>query len=154
MRVAKTHRDATIPTRGSRGAAGYDLHGVALVEAFEPTRDLGDGHVSIPVGHTVLVDTGIALEIPDGWMGLVLPRSSSARRGLAISSPPVDSDYRGSVKVILRNASMRDPYVVCYTDRIAQIVFVPVFMSPLEITDLDQLSLTARGSNGFGSTGV
>jgi dUTP pyrophosphatase len=132
--------NAIVPTRATEGAAGYDL--VAL-----------DKHEIVPHGHA-LVDTGIALEIPEGYAGLILPRSGLAlKKGLTVLNAPglIDSDYRGNVKVLLWNTNdAGHTQVVAAGDRIAQLIFIKV-----ETPDLIRaawLSSSDRGAGGFGST--
>lgn len=110
--------------------------------------------VDIPAGEWRLVGTGLFLEIPDGFMGMVCPRSGlAAKHGLTVLNAPgiIDADYRGEVKVILINLSKQD-YSVKIGDRIAQLIFSPAFQGKLKQTD--QLGDTTRGAGGFGSTGV
>jgi len=108
----------------------------------------------IPAGEWRLVGTGVYLEIPDGFMGMVCPRSGlAAKSGVTVLNAPgiIDSDYRGEVKVILINLSKQD-YSVKIGDRIAQLIFAPAFQGKLK--HAEQLSDTTRGAGGFGSTGV
>ena len=110
--------------------------------------------VVIPAGEWKTVGTGLSLEIPDGLMGMVCPRSGlSAKSGITVLNAPgiIDPDYRGEVKVILINHSKQD-YYVKLGDRIAQLVFAPALQVKLRNTD--RLSDTARGIGGFGSTGT
>ena len=101
-----------------------------------------------------LVDTGIAVEIPEGYAGLILPRSGLAlKKGLTVLNAPglIDSDYRGNIKVLLWNSNGAGKVEeVCAGDRIAQLVIVPV---SAELTRAVWLTSTGRGEGGFGSTG-
>lgn len=109
--------------------------------------------VMIPSGQWRLVGTGLFLEIPEGFMGMVCPRSGlAAKHGITVLNSPgiVDSDYRGEVKVILINHGKSD-YSVKTGDRIAQMIFAPFLQAKL--LQVNQLSETERGSGGFGSTG-
>ena len=109
---------------------------------------------TIPAGEWRLVGTGLFLEIPSGFMGMVCPRSGlSAKSGVTVLNAPgiIDADYRGEVKVILINLSKQE-YSVKVGDRIAQLVFAPAFQGKLKQSE--QLTDTARGAGGFGSTGV
>jgi dUTP pyrophosphatase len=128
-----------IPKKATEGASGFDLQAVEAVE--------------IPPGGIVLVDTGIRLAIPAGLEGQVRSRSGLARRGVVVANSPgtIDSDYRGSIGVILLNVG-KEPYQVNVGDRIAQLVFARVEYVQFEA--VEALEDTARGSGGFGSTGV
>ena len=138
----KLHPDAMMPTYGSRHAAGADLYALAEAE------------ILIPAGKTVFVSTGIAMEIPEGFVGLVFARSSmGAKRNLAPANKVgvIDSDYRGEIKVVLHNHGDTDQ-VVMPGERIAQLAIVPYLMAEFE--ECTSLSDTERGEGGFGSTGT
>jgi len=100
------------------------------------------------------VATGIAVEIPDGLAGLVLPRSGlAAKHGIALVNAPglIDSGYRGEVKVLLLNTDRTDPFEISPGDRIAQLVVSPVTETePVEVAELE---MSTRGAGGFGSSG-
>lgn len=141
MKIKKLNENAIIPTYGSEFSAGADLY------ACE------DGDVIIKSGETRLVHTGIALEIPQGYVGLVYARSGLAtKRGLAPANKVgvIDSDYRGEIMVALYNQSNSEQ-TIASGERIAQIVFTPYVTADFEIAD--ELDATARGEGGFGSTG-
>ena len=132
--------EARVPTRARDGDAGYDLH------AAEPAR-LGPGE-------RASVGTGIALAIPEGHAGLVLPRSGLAtRHGIALVNAPglIDAGYRGEVRVLLLNTDRDEPFEVAPGDRIAQLVIARVEAPRLE--EADELDATLRGGAGFGSSG-
>lgn len=136
---SKTDARATTPTRGSSQAAGLDL-----TTYEERTLRPGDRH---------LFATGVAVSVPEGFVGLVCPRSGlAAKRGLTVLNGPgvADSDYRGEIKVCLVNLG-KDPQLIEAGTRIAQLVIVPVNMDPLELKE--SLDETERGTKGFGSTG-
>ena len=138
----KLHPDAVMPTYGSRHAAGADLYALA------------DAEILIPAGKTVFVSTGIAMEIPEGFVGLVFARSSmGAKRNLAPANKVgvIDSDYRGEIKVVLHNHGDTDQ-VVMPRERIAQLAIVPYLTAEFE--ECTSLSDTERGAGGFGSTGT
>ena len=110
--------------------------------------------VVIPAGGRALVDTGLALALPAGSVGLVCPRSGlAARHGITVLNGPgiVDAGYRGPIKVALHNTDLSEPFTLHVGDRIAQLVVVP-FLAPRldEVEDLDE---TARAGAGFGSSG-
>ncbi len=133
---------ATAPTYGSAYAAGADLY--ALL----------DGELSIAPGETVLVHTGIALEIPAGFVGLIYARSGLAsKRGLAPANKVgvIDADYRGELMVALHNHSEKTQ-TVAPAERIAQLVIAPYLTAVFR--EEETLSDTVRGAGGFGSTGT
>lgn len=131
---------ATLPTRSHDGDAGLDLY------AAEPAI-LGPGD-------RASVGTGIAIEIPSGHAGLVLPRSGlAARQGIALVNAPglIDAGYRGEVRVLLLNTDASEPFEVGVGDRIAQLLITPfVAAEPVEVAEL---ATSARGEGGFGSSG-
>ena len=142
MNIKKLNPDATVPTYGSAFAAGADLY---ACEA---------GEVVLAPGETRLIHTGIAMEIPEGLVGLIYARSGLAsKRGLAPANKVgvIDSDYRGEIMVALHNHSTVSQ-AVAPGERIAQIVFAPYLAA--EFTVVDELNDTARGAGGFGSTGT
>jgi dUTP pyrophosphatase len=128
------------PSLAHDGDAGYDLH------AAEP--------VTLGPGERAVVGTGIAVAIPEGHAGLVLPRSGLAfKHGIALVNAPglIDSGYRGELRVLLLNTDREHPFDVEPGDRIAQLMVVKVEVPELE--ELDTLEETGRGVGGFGSTG-
>ena len=137
-KVQLLHHNASVPTRGTESAAGYDLYNPA--DTF------------IPAKSQLLIPIGIAMAIPDGWVGQINPRSSVAsKRNLRIGARVIDSDYRGEIKVIIANLGDED-FIINRGDRIAQIIVAPVQRGTLvEVSELDS---TQRGVGGFGSTGV
>lgn len=139
----RLHKDAHVPTRGSREAAGYDLYAC-----------LGEGKtVFIKPGETVMISTGVALEIPAGWFGQLHGRSGlSTKKGLRLSTGVsiVDADYRGDVFIGIHNDSGFTREIE-NGDRIAQIVFQK--HPEVKFIEVDELAETERGSGGFGSTG-
>jgi dUTP pyrophosphatase len=132
--------DAVLPVRQHAGDAGLDLC------AAEP--------VSLAPGERALVPTGLAVAIPDGWAGLVVPRSGLAmRHGIAVVNSPgtVDAGYRGELRVLLLNTDRATPFTAAAGERIAQLLLVPVALpAPVEV---DDLGASDRGTGGFGSTG-
>ena len=102
-----------------------------------------------------LVSTGIAIGLPEGYAGFVLPRSGlAAKHGISIVNAPglIDSGYRGEIKVILINLDPSVEFAIEKGDRIAQLVIMPV--PPVNLEEVDELDETARGAGGFGSSGV
>ncbi len=142
VRVKKIDPNAILPTYGSECAAGADLYACNTEE------------IIIKSGETVLVHTGIALEIPSGFAGLIYARSGIAtKRGLAPANKVgvIDSDYRGEIMVALHNHSNIDQSIAA-GERIAQLVITPYITAAFcESAELDD---TARGVGGFGSTGT
>lgn len=143
MKVAikKLNEKAVVPSYGSEFAAGADLYACT------------DGGVEIKPHTTVVIPTGIAMELPLGYAGLIYARSGLAtKKGLAPANKVgvVDCDYRGEVKVALHNHS-NDIQTVAAGERIAQMVITPYLAA--EFILKDELSETVRGAGGFGSTG-
>ena len=139
--VKKLDERAVLPKYGSEFAAGADLYA------------LTDGEVTFLPGETKFVHTGIALEIPEGYAGLVYARSSLAcKRGLAPANKVgvVDSDYRGEIMVALHNHSDK-PQTIGNGERIAQLVVAPFLRA--EFFQSETLGESERGAGGFGSTG-
>jgi dUTP pyrophosphatase len=140
LRWTRLSEAARAPAPAHPGDAGYDLHAAEAVR-LEP-------------GARASVGTGVALEIPGGYAGLVLPRSGlAARHGIALVNAPglIDAGYRGEVRVLLLNTDRDEPFDVSVGDRVAQLVLVAHAAPELdEATDLDD---SARGAGGFGSTG-
>jgi dUTP pyrophosphatase len=128
------------PVRAHDGDAGYDLH------AAEPA--------SLGPGERASVGTGVAVAIPAGHAGLVLPRSGlAARHGIALVNSPglIDAGYRGELRVLLLNTDRSEPFEVAVGDRIAQLVLVR-HAAP-ELAEVERLRESVRGEGGFGSTG-
>ena len=142
MKIKKLDQNATVPTYGSEFAAGADLY------ACE------GGEVTIEPAATKLIHTGIAMEIPEGMVGLIYARSGLAsKRGLAPANKVgvIDSDYRGEIMVALHNHT-NATQTIADGERIAQIVFAPYYTAEFELAD--ELDATVRGAGGFGSTGT
>ena len=141
IRVKKLKEKAILPTYGSAEAAGADLYACL------------DENVLIRPGESAFVPTGLAMEIPKGYAGLIYARSGLAcKRGLAPANKVgvVDSDYRGEFMVVLHNHS-NTAQEIAHGERIAQLVITPVFTPGF--TEVDDLTDTARAAGGFGSTG-
>ena len=141
IKVKKLKPDATVPTMGSKFAAGADLYSAE------------DADVVIEPSETKFIGTGLAMEIPEGYVGLVYARSGLAcKRGLAPANKVgvVDSDYRGEIKVALHNHG-KEAQTVEKGERIAQMVIAPYLSVNYE--EADVLSETERGEGGFCSTG-
>jgi dUTP pyrophosphatase len=142
LRIVKKEPRIPLPQYESEGAAGLDIR------AF-----LGSETVIPPLGRAQ-IPTGLFVEIPPGFEGQVRPRSGlAARRGVTVLNSPgtIDSDYRGELQIILINLGA-EPFTVQNGDRIAQLVLSPVCRAA--VLETESLSITERGSGGFGSTGV
>lgn len=145
VRVKRLHRDAQLPAYQTPGSAGFDL------------RALEGG--SISPGQTRLVRTGLAIEVPPGYVLLLFPRSGLAtKHGITLANAVgvVDSDYRGEILLALHmaetDASSGAEFRWQPGDRLAQGVIVPCIQ--VQFVEADSLNATERGSGGFGSTGV
>jgi dUTP pyrophosphatase len=132
---------ARAPARAHEGDAGYDLHAAEAL-TLEP-------------GARASVGTGVAVAIPDGHAGLVLPRSGLAlRHGIALVNAPglIDAGYRGELRVLLLNTDREAPFDIEVGDRIAQLVIIR-HAAPEELVEVDRLAESTRGQGGFGSSG-
>lgn len=141
IKMLKVNTAAMIPERKTAGSAGYDLC-ACLAKDF-----------TIQPGDLVVIPTGLAVEIPEGYAGMIYTRSGlGVKHGVHVSNGVgvIDSDYRGEMHVGLCNSS-RVPYTVTPGERIAQLIIMPV-VTP-EIEEVAKLSETVRGEAGFGSTG-
>lgn len=140
--IKKTNDNARVPTYGSAGAAGADLYAC-----------LSEKEIRIGKGETVLIHTGIQMEIPEGYVGLVYARSGLAtKKGLAPANKVgvIDSDYRGEIMVSLYNQSDKEQTIE-NGERVAQIVIAPYLKA--DFFESNDLGETERGEGGFGSTG-
>ncbi len=138
--VRRLHPAAVLPAYAKAGDAGADLHAV--------------GEVRLAPGERALVPTGIAVALPEGWVGLVHPRSGlAARHGVTIVNAPgtVDSGYRGEILVNLVNLDPREAFHVAVGDRIAQLVLQEVTAGAFH--EVDSLPESDRGETGHGSSG-
>jgi dUTP pyrophosphatase len=140
LRVQRLVDGARLPTRAYPGDAGLDLYAVHSA--------------TLAPGQRASVGTGIALEIPVGQAGLVLPRSGlAARHGIALVNAPglIDSGYRGEIRVLLLNTDPGESFALAAGDRIAQLVLVAVQVP--EVIEAPALSASDRAVGGFGSSG-
>ena len=140
LRVRRLDARARLPTRAYPGDAGLDLYA------------LEDG--ALGPGERASIRTGIAVEIPAGQAGLVLPRSGlAAKHGIALVNAPglIDAGYRGEVRVLLLNTDRSAAFAISAGDRIAQLVLVEV-QAPA-VVEVGDLALSERGAGGFGSSG-
>ena len=137
----KIGKDIPLPYYATAGAAAVDLHACL------------DEEVVIPPHGRVLIPTGIAAAIPEGYVGILANRSSmGVKHGITLANSigVIDSDYRGQIHAALYNTT-DTPYTVRPGDRIAQLMVVPVMCPPIRV--VEELPETARGAGGFGSTG-
>ena len=141
LRMQRMHDDAVIPTRAHPGDAGIDL--VAT-----------EGALLRAGGGRAIIGTGIAIEVPLGWAGLVCPRSGlAAKHGIGVVNGPgiIDAGYRGEVRVVLYNSDPSVDFTIAPGDRIAQLLLTPVSLAQVE--EVTSLSEATRGASGFGSSG-
>ena len=142
VKIKKLNENAIIPVYGTEFSAGADLY--ALLDA----------PLTVKKGETKLIKTGLAMEIPVGYVGLIYARSGLAtKKGLAPANKVgvIDSDYRGEIMVALYNQSEVDQTVE-NGERIAQMVIAPFIQAEFQVQD--ELTDTTRGEGGFGSTGT
>lgn len=141
VQIKKLRPDAVVPRYMTADAAGMDL--CAAIDA----------PIAIAPGKRAAIATGLAVAIPRGYEGQLRPRSGLAREhGVTLANSPatIDADYRGPLVVVLSNLGDA-PVTIDPQQRIAQMVIAPVMQA--EIEEVDELSATARGEGGFGSTG-
>lgn len=141
VKFKKLHKDAVDPVFSSGGAAGADL------TAISEKVDIG------VTGLTVSYDTGIAVEIPNGYVGLLFPRSSVTTKTtlmLGNSVGVIDSDYRGSIQFKFKDVARGQGKKYEVGEKIGQLVIVPIPV--ISFTEVDELTETHRGDGGFGST--
>ena len=141
LKVKKLRKEATLPTYGSEFSAGADLYACLSEE------------VVIAPGETVMIPTGLAMEIPVGYGGFIYARSGlSVKKGLAPANKVgvIDADYRGEIMVALYNQS-GEKRSVLHGERVAQLVIAPFLKVSFE--ESEELADTVRGAGGFGSTG-
>lgn len=134
-------RDAQIPHMAYNGDAGVDLRSVERI-VLEPQE-------------RAMVATGLAIALPEGYAGFVLPRSGlAAKHGISIVNAPglIDSNYRGELKVILLNTDPDKSFTIEIGDRIAQLIVMPV--PTINFEQVEELTESQRGESGFGSSGI
>lgn len=137
LKVKKTDAAAKLPARATSGDAGLDLYSVEDI-AIEP-------------GDRLVVKTGIAMEIPFGYAGLVWDKSGlAAKKGLKTMGGVIDAGYRGEIQVVLANLG-NEPHAIAVGDKIAQLLIQKVELP--EVSEAAELSDSERGDGGFGSTG-
>ena len=139
VKIKKLNQSATIPAYSNFGDAGMDLTATQVIDNATSQVTYG---------------TGLAMEIPDGFVGLVFPRSSIHRYELTLSNSVgvIDSGYRGEIRAVFNKTNGIDSIKYKVGDRIAQIMIIP--HPTIEFVETDTLSITGRGDGGFGSTGI
>ena len=146
IRITKLHDEVNIPKRQTKGSAGADIYAWLLDEPYK--------QITIKPCETVKISTKIALEIPMGYFGGIYARSGLATKfGLVPGNCVgiIDEDFRGEVMVALHNHSNKEQ-TISHGERIAQLIVMPYV--PFELVETDELTNTARGTGGFGSTGI
>jgi dUTP pyrophosphatase len=139
LKFKRLCQNAKVPTRGSDGAAGYDLYSVETV--------------AIPPHSRALIKTGLSVKIPDGHYGRIASRSGLAQRESAdVCAGVVDQDYRGEVGVLIHNADPLRCLLLRAGERVAQLILEKCSILPLE--EVEDLDVTSRNNGGFGSTGM
>lgn len=140
VKIKKLNPDAVIPTYAKPGDAGMDLHAVSI--HYDETDN-------------VVYGTGLAFEIPEGYVGLIFPRSSNRKTDMYLTNSVgvIDSGYRGEVAVSFKHRDFNAPRETEYKkgDRVAQMIIIPY--PSIEFVEVDELSETERGEGGHGSTG-
>ena len=141
VKFAKLDAGAQLPTQGSAQAAGWDLY------ALEETV--------VPKGASVMIPTGLACAIPEGWEGQIRCRSSLGKKGMILPNGvgTIDSDYRGELKVLATWIGEGDTFTIAKGERVAQMLFAPVPLVRIEEVEFNDLETTERGVGGFGSSG-
>jgi len=137
--IRRLRPEAVLPQQAYEGDAGVDLAAC-------------EGTVLEP-GARAVIATGLAVEIPDGYAGFVLPRSGlAARHGIGVVNSPglIDSGYRGEIRVVLLNSDLEEAFAVEPGMRIAQLVIAPI--AAVRLVEVDQLATSERGARGFGSS--
>ncbi len=141
VKIKRLDPELPLPRYANPGDAGLDLYSAQ--------------DVTIEPGRRVMISTGVAIALPQGYAGFVQPRSGlAAKKGLSIVNTPglVDSGYRGELKVIAINSDAEEPIVISRGERVAQLVVQRV--PSVELVEVDELDQTERGEGGFGSTGL
>lgn len=141
LKIKRLSDSVQLPQRQTDGSAGFDLHAAI------------DEPVTIQPGGSFLAPTGLAMEIPAGYAGMVFTRSGlGVKHGIVVKNGVgvIDSDYRGEVHAALYNCDS-EPYTISPGERVAQLVLLPVGLFP--IVEVQELDDTERGTGGFGSTG-
>lgn len=137
IRIRLFSPGARVPSKSHQGDAGWDLY--------------SSSDVTVLPGETKVVPTGVAMEIPEGWYGQIKARSGLGSKGVVVTAGVVDSGYRGEIGVVVVNTKRDGEFAFRAGDKVAQMVFLPVPEVEFELRE--ELEATARGADGFGSTG-
>ena len=137
VKIKKLHKDAVVPKYAKNGDAGLDL--TAISEVWNEDNTM------------VTYDTGLSIEIPEGYVGLLFPRSSISKTSLILSNSVgvIDSGYRGSIMCKYRYSD--EGFIYDIGDRIGQLIIIPY--PQIEFEEVEELSETERGAGGYGSSG-
>lgn len=136
VRVKKFSQDAILPSRKRNSDAGFDLYCMNSAEMYPNA--------------TYMLDTGVAVEIPEGYVGFIKERSGLGCEGIQVLGGVIDEGYIGEIKVLLLN-NAASPKKIKVGDRIAQLVILPI--PEIELVEVEELSETDRGDSGFGASG-
>jgi dUTP pyrophosphatase len=139
VKFKKLHPDTKLPVKGSLDSACFDVYATSIAKS-------GPGKVTMGLG--------FATEIPQGWKGVIVPRSNITKFNWVISNSPgqIDSDYRGEWKIVFSSTKEQGTFPYNIGERVAQIFFEKV--EPVEFIEVDSLDDSSRGEGGFGSTGL
>ncbi|MBU5682719.1 MAG: dUTP diphosphatase [Candidatus Aenigmatarchaeota archaeon] len=137
LKVKRLNESAKLPERKREGDAGLDLYSIEDIE--------------INPNEIKLVSTGIAIEIPKGYVGIIKDRSGLATKGLHVLAGVIDENYRGEVKIVLINLGKEKIFLEKYS-RVAQLLILPYLKC--NVKEVEELSETERGDSGFGSSGI
>ena len=143
LKVKKLSDKAVLPIRAHKGDAGFDLTCTTIEQVVNEARQI-----------LLVYHTDLAVEIPEGHVGLLFPRSSIYKKSISLTNAVgvVDSNYRGEVKAVFLPTVSGLPSFYAPGERFAQLVIVPI--PEVEITEVEELSASERGEDGFGSTGI
>jgi dUTP pyrophosphatase len=142
LRIKRLHTKAQLPSYATPGSAGMDLRAC-----------LPEGTALVAPNSTSVIPCGFSMQLDPGYEGQVRPRSGLSTRGITIPNSPgtIDADFRGEVKVILRNEG-EHPFRIEHGDRIAQLVIAA--LPRVSVSEVEELTETVRGAGGLGSTGI
>lgn len=146
VKFKKLDELVTLPKYQTEGSAGLDL------QAWIPELN-GQTKLTLQPGEVQLIPTGFAVQIPKGYYGAIVSRSGMSLKGIVVANSPgiIDSDFCSEIKIIIKNTGL-SPFVINRGDRIAQMLILPV--AHVVWAEVSELTPTARGANGFGSTGI
>lgn len=137
----KLENQLYMPEKKHSGDSGFDLKAA-----------LRESHTILKPGNILQIDSGVAIELPEGFEGQVRGRSSLNQKGIVALLGTIDSGYRGKIGIVLINLSKED-YIINRGDRVAQLVIAPIYSHKIDLQSVELLDVSDRGSQGFGSTG-